>query len=103
MLLEKILPYLPVSSLPETLVYVVAGAGIVFLTYGIFLEVERRQDLVLLLGACCLIVYALYIRNLIFTLAMAGIAIGSLIEFLEIYFGLHKHSPEDLERYKKLG
>lgn len=102
MLLEKILVYLPVSSLPETLVYVVAGVGIILLTYGIFLEVERRQDLVMLLGAGCLIVYALFIRNLIFTLAMSGVALGSLIEFIEIYLGLHKHSPADLERYKKL-
>ena len=103
MLLEKILIYLPVSSLPETLVYVVASVGIILLTYSIFLEVERRQDLVMLLGACCLLVYALFIRNIIFSLAMTGIAIGSLIEFIEIYLGLHKHSPEDLERYKKLG
>lgn len=102
MLFEKILPYLPVSSLPETLVYVVAGVGIILLTYGIFLETERRQDLVMFIGACCLLVYALFIRNVIFSLTMIGIAVGSLVEFVEIYLGLHKHSPEDLQRYKKL-
>ncbi len=101
MLLEKILPYLPVS-ITETLVYVAAMSGCILLTYGIFLEVERRQDLVIMIGAACLFVYALFIHNIIFMLAMGGVGIASVIEFIEIYTGLHKHSPEDLARYKKL-
>lgn len=102
MLLQKLFPYLPLSSTTETLVYVVAIMGIILITYGIFLEVERRQDLVMLLGAACLFVYALFIHNRIFMFAMAGVGIGSLIEFIEIYTGLHKHTLEDIERYKKL-
>lgn len=86
----------------ETLVYVVAAVGIILITYGVFLETERRQDLVILVGAVCLLVYALFIHNLIFTLAMIGLGGASLIEFIEIYIGLHKHSPEDLKRYKHL-
>lgn len=101
MLLEKIFPYLPVS-LTETLVYVVACLGAILLTYSIFLETERRQDLIMLIGAVCLLVYALFIGNLIFSLAMGGVALAALIEFIEIYTGLHRHRPEDLKRYRDL-
>lgn len=101
MLLDKFLPYLPLS-LPEILIYVVAGLGAIMLTYAVFLEVERRQDLAMLIGAACLFVYALYIENYIFMIGMAGLGIGSAIEFGEILFGLHKHSHEDLKKYKNL-
>ncbi len=101
MLLDKFFPYLPLS-LSETLVYVVAGLGAILLTYAVFLEVERRQDLAMLVGAACLFVYALYIGNMIFMIAMAGLGLASAIEFVEILTGLHKHSPEDLKKYKNL-
>lgn len=101
MLLEKYFPYLPIS-LVETLIYIVAGIGAVMLVYSVFLEVERRQDLVMFIGAACLFVYALYIGNMIFMIAMAGLGLASGIEFIEILVGLHKHSPEDLKRYKAL-
>lgn len=86
----------------ETLVYLVALIGAVLITYGVWLETEKRQDLVMFLGAGCLIVYALFIGNVIFALAMAGLGLASLVEFIEIYLGLHKHSREDLKRYQKL-
>ncbi len=99
MLLESWFPYLPTSSLTETLVYVVGALGAVLLIYAIFLDVESRQDLVMLIGATCLLVYALFIQNLIFSIAMAGIAVASIFEFVEIYTGLHKH---DLAKWKEL-
>lgn len=101
MLLDKLFPYLPLT-MPEILIYVVAGLGAVLLTYAVFLEVERRQDLAMLIGATCLFVYALYIGNIIFMIAMAGLGLASAIEFVEILTGLHKHSPEDLKKYKNL-
>lgn len=102
MLLESWFPYIPTSSLPETLIYVIGGIGAILLIYAIFLDVESRQDLVMLIGASCLLVYALFLRNLIFAVAMAGVALASIFEFVEIYTGLHKHSPKDFERVKKL-
>ncbi len=102
MLLETWFPYIPTSSVPETLVYVVGALGAVLLIYAIFLDVETRQDLVMLIGATALLVYALFLRNLIFSVAMAGVALASIFEFVEIYTGLHKHSPKDFERVKKL-
>lgn len=101
MLLDKFFPYLPLT-ISEILIYVVAGLGAIMLTYAVFLEVERRQDLAMLIGAACLFVYALYIGNYIFMIGMAGLGIGSAIEFGEILFGLHKHSHEDLKKYKNL-
>lgn len=84
------------------MVSVVAGLGAIMLVYAVFLEQERRQDLVMFIGSACLFVYALFIGNKIFMVAFAGLGIASLVEFLEIYFGLHKHSPEDLKKYKQL-
>ncbi|MBI5222675.1 MAG: hypothetical protein HY980_04255 [Candidatus Magasanikbacteria bacterium] len=68
----------------------VAGLGVILLTYGVFLETERRQDAVFLIGAGCLLVYALSIGNLIFTIAMAGLFLAALIEFVEILLGIRK-------------
>lgn len=101
MLLQSLIPTLP-NSLSELLIYVVAYLGVILLVYGLFLEVERRQDLVFALGSAALFVYALYISNGIFMIAMGGLFVASVIEFIEILVGLHKHSPEDLKRYKKL-
>lgn len=101
MFLESVFPVLP-STITETLVYVAAFLGILLLSYGVFLEAERRQDLVFFLGASCLLVYAIYIANLIFVIAMGAFALNSMIEFIEILTGLHKHNPEQLERVKKL-
>lgn len=101
MLLESWLPTLP-SSTSEIIIYVVAGIGIILLSYGVFLEAERRQDLVFVLGAACLLVYALYIKNLVFVLAFSAFGLNSLIEFIEILTGLHKHDPNRLEQVKKL-
>ncbi len=101
MLLENLLPFLPESTL-ITILYILAVLGGVLLTYGVFLEQERRQDLVKFIGAACLFIFALYKNEPIFAIAMAGLGLASLVEFIEIYLGLHKHSPEDLKRYKKL-
>jgi len=101
MLLQSLLPNLPMTT-SEILVSVVAGMGAILLAYAVFLEIERRQDLVMFIGSACLFVYALFIGNKIFMIATAGLGIASLVEFLEIYFGLHKHGPEDLKKYKNL-
>lgn len=101
MFLESWFPTLP-TSITETLVYIVAFLGIILLSYGVFLEAERRQDLVFFLGASFLLVYALYTNNLVFTVAMGAFALNALIEFIEILVGLHRHDPDRLEKIKKL-
>jgi len=101
MLLQNLIPNLPLNF-SELWIYLVAILGAIMVTYAIFLEIERRQDLVFLVGAYCLFIYALYINNAIFAIAMFGLFAASTVEFIEIYVGLHKHSPEDLKRYKNM-
>lgn len=101
MLLESLLPNIPTTPI-NIIVIIVAILGAILLSYGVFLEQERRQDLVKLVGATCLCVYAIYIENAIFIIAMGGLALASAVEFTEIFLGLHKHNKEDLKKYKKL-
>lgn len=101
MLLETLFPILPTSPL-DISIHVIAAIGCMLLAYGVFLEQERRQDLVYIIAASCLLVYAIHIQNLVFIIAMSGFALASGVEFIEIYTGLHKHGKEDLKKYKKL-
>lgn len=101
MLLESLIPTLP-TSLAEIFIFVGAYLGIIFLVYSVFIEQEHRQDIIRMLGSGGLLIYAIYLDNLIFIIAMGAVGLASLIEFIEIATGLHKHSPEDLKRYKKL-
>lgn len=68
---------------------VLAGLGAILVTYAVFLEHETRQDIVLAIGSFCLLVYALWIGNAIFTLAMGGVFLASMVEFVEILVGIH--------------
>ena len=68
---------------------VLAGLGAILVTYAVFLEHETRQDIVLAIGSFCLLVYALWIGNAIFSLAMGGLFIASMVEFVEILIGFH--------------
>ena len=99
MLLESLLPTLP--SLMNAIIFIVAGLGAVLLTYSVFIEKEDRSDLVRAIGALALFVYAISINNVIFMIALGGTALASLVEFVEIYLGLHHHSPRDLAEFKK--
>ncbi len=99
MLLESLLPTLPTPT--NALIFIVAALGAVLLAYSVFVEKEDRSDLIRAIGAGGLFVYAIYIQNLLFLIAMGGIALASLVEFVEIYLGLHRHSPHDLAEFKK--
>ncbi|OGH66478.1 MAG: hypothetical protein A3J66_04305 [Candidatus Magasanikbacteria bacterium RIFCSPHIGHO2_02_FULL_47_14] len=101
MLLEGLFPTLP-SGPQQLFIVLSAGLCIILLVYSVFIEKEHRQDLIRLLGTGGLFWYALYINNFVFALAMGALGLASLIEFLEIMFGLHTHSPEDLQQYKTL-
>lgn len=101
MLLTPLFPTLP-SSLPETIVFVVGILGAILIPYAVFVEKERRQDLMMAVGAACLLVYGLYRGDVVFSIAMSAFFLASIIEFIAIYAGLHKHSPEDLKRYKMM-
>lgn len=101
MLLNTLFPIIPLTTI-EILIFVVALLGAAMLPYAIFVEKERRQDLITLIGSGCLLVYALYHTLIIFSIAMGGLFLAALIEFWQIYFGLHKHNKEDLKKYKMM-
>ena len=100
MLLDSIIPQLPATT-AELLIYIVAWLGAILLPYSIFVEAEHRRDLIRIVAGAGLFVYAWYIGNLIFMIVAGGIFLASLVEFIEIYLGLHHHSRENLEQYKK--
>lgn len=97
--LFTLLPGLPWTPI-EIIMNVVAGLGAIMVTYGVFLEAERRQDAVFTIGSFCLFIYALWVGNTIFSIAMGGFALGSFIELIEIMMGRHLHSTELVEKYK---
>ena len=97
--LASFLPTLP-WTLGEIYLNTIACLGAVMIVYGIFLESEKRQDIVFFIGAGCLFVYALWIGNTIFCVAMGGFALASLVEVTEIMLGRHIHSEELVEKYK---
>ena len=103
MFLENLLPQLP-NTTTEIIIYVVATLGIILLGYAIFLETEKRQDIIFMLGSASLLIYAVFISNLIFTIAMAVIFLASLTEFIEILLGIHKdHCKYDLKKLIREG
>ncbi|MCX6781870.1 MAG: hypothetical protein NTW66_02025 [Candidatus Magasanikbacteria bacterium] len=97
--LSSILPSLPWTTL-EIIMNVVAGLGAIMIVYGVFLEAERRQDAVFAVGSACLFIYALWVGNTIFSIAMGGFALASFIELMEIMLGRHQHSEELVEKYR---
>lgn len=79
---------------------VVAGLGAVLITYAIFLEAERNQDAVFVVGSMCLLVYALWIGNTIFTIAMGGLLLASALELAEILLGRFTSDIRIVERHE---
>jgi len=86
----------------QQVVQIVGILGGVVLVYSQFVEAENRRDLIRMVGAAGLCCYAIVIGNWIFIGASAGVFFAALIEFLEIYFGIHKHKDVDINRYKKM-
>jgi uncharacterized membrane protein len=101
MLFETLIPQLPTDGV-TMLVDVVAVVGGLMVIYSQFVEIEHRRDLIRLVGAFAVGVYALTVRNWIFILTAFGVALAASIEFIEIYLGIHKHTREDIRDYFKL-
>ncbi len=72
--------------------------GVILLVYAVFLETEKRQDIVFVISGVCLFIYALFINNLIFMLATGGLILASMIEFIEILLGIHKDTKYELKK-----
>ena len=97
--LPILLPSLPWQYL-ETIITVVAALGAILITYGVFLKTEKRQDVTTFIGAFCLLIYALYIGNALFTIAMTGLSLACFIEFVEILVGSRKSRDAKMNENK---
>lgn len=82
---------IPDMPLPDIIIHVVAMLGVLLITYAVFLEAEKRQDFVFLIGGMCLMVYALSLKSPIFVLAMLGLITASTYEIIQIMRGKHHH------------
>lgn len=78
----------------EMFINILAILGSLLLAYAVYLEAEKKQDLVFVLGSAALFTYAFWIGNKIFALAMAAIFLISGRELIQIWRGKHTHSTE---------
>jgi hypothetical protein len=101
MFFNNLFPTLPTSPL-DTVIYAHLAVGIFLLFYATFVELEHRQDLIRILGAAAILLYAIVHSNIPLIWVAGAIFLGSAIQFTEILLGLHTHSPEDLKRYQKM-
>lgn len=102
MFLESLIPQIPNGPL-ELSIFAVSILGMIMIIYSQFLESLRRKDLVRMIGAICLAIYAVWDdMNIIFLLTFVGISVTSLIEFIEVYMGIHREKDHDAIRYKRV-
>jgi hypothetical protein len=101
MFLESLIPVIPNGPM-ELSIFAVSILGMILLIYSQFLESLRRKDLVRMIGALCLFIYAVWDNmNIIFMLTFGGIFFSSLIEFVEIFMGIHREKDHDVAKYKQ--
>ncbi len=97
MLLQNFLPNLS-TDISTIIIHTIAIIGIILLIYAVFLETEKRQDVIFIISGLCLFIYALFINNLIFIIATAGLTLASLVEFIEILLGIHRDTKYNLKQ-----
>ncbi len=93
MFLETLLPSLPTTAM-EVYMYVGGMLGTILLVYSIFIETEYRSDIMRAVGALLLLSYTLLIPNYFLSFTFGVVALGSLIEAVEIHFGWLKKTEE---------
>ena len=63
--------------------------GLLLISYGLWMKNEKRQDLIFILGGISLLVYSIYINDVIFIVLQIIFTISALIELIR----LKKHKP----------
>ena len=58
--------------------------GVLFITYGIYVKNEIKQDSIFILGGLCLLAYSIYQRDPIFIPLQIIFISGSLIEIIKL-------------------
>jgi Ca2+/Na+ antiporter len=82
---------IPDLRLPDIIINVVGMLGALLVGYGVFLEAEKRQDIVFMLAGMCLFVYAIWLASPVTMIAMALFTLASTYEFIQIMRGKHHH------------
>lgn len=91
MTITELLFATPTPSIFQIILVVLGVLGLILITYGIFLEKERLQDAVFMIGALFLAVYSYSADNIIFTTTFIVFFLGSAWEYYQIISGKHKH------------
>lgn len=84
------------------IIAVIGLMGALALMYAVFLEAERRQDAVFVVGSASLFVYALLRADYIIMFAMAGVFLLAGRELIQIMRGKHHHTVADIKEYEEI-
>lgn len=82
---------IPDMPLPDIIINVVGMLGALLIGYGVFLEAEKRQDVVFMIAGGCLLIYAIWLASPAMTIAMGLFTLASAYEFIQIMRGKHQH------------
>ena len=66
--------------------------------YGLFLESEKRQDILYIIGFFGLFIYALFISSPVFVFTCLGMFVAATVELIEIMMGIHQQEKYDLKK-----
>ena len=59
-------------------------AGLLLISYAIWLKNEKRQDFLFILGGMALLIYSIFIKDLIFIVLQIVFIISSLVELIKL-------------------
>lgn len=102
MLLDYLVPSLPSSALGIIFV-VLAILGGIMLVYAVFVERELQHDILRAIGSLSIIPHTLYAGSSLTGVILAAVAVASLLEFFEIFTGIHHHSRRQVHEYQETG
>ncbi|HQF57552.1 MAG TPA: hypothetical protein PK831_03595 [Candidatus Magasanikbacteria bacterium] len=97
MLLENLIPNLPQLNM-EIIVTALAIVCTFLIIYGLFLESEKRQDILYIIGFFGLFIYALFISSPVFVFTCLGMFVAATVELIEIMMGIHQQEKYDLKK-----
>jgi len=97
MLLENLIPNLPQLNM-EIILLALAIVCTFLIIYGLFLESEKRQDILYIIGFFGLFIYALFISSPVFVFTCLGMFVAATVELIEIMMGIHQQEKYDLKK-----
>jgi len=59
-------------------------AGLLLISYGLWIQREKRQNIVFMIGGACLLAYSIFLGDIIFVLLQCVFIISALLEFIKL-------------------